>query len=81
MRRRSPRPGYACRRDSRDPADVTELPTGIVAFLRSRRHPAWRGVGESARKPPPLRGLLVAAIVREDGLNYGLLQVLPACAG
>jgi GAF domain-containing protein len=38
-------------------------------------HPAWRGYAQSARKHPPLRGLLAVPIVGEDGLNYGLLQV------
>jgi GAF domain-containing protein len=38
-------------------------------------HPGWRAFAESAGKHPPLRGLLAAPIVGEDGLNYGLLQV------
>jgi GAF domain-containing protein len=37
-------------------------------------HPGWRGFSETARKHPPLRGLLAVPIVGEDGLNYGLLQ-------
>jgi signal transduction histidine kinase len=38
-------------------------------------HPAWRGLGQEARRHPPLRGWLAAPLIGRDGRNIGLIQL------
>jgi signal transduction histidine kinase len=69
--------------------DYEENPTGAGiygAVIRSGqplrltraelpRHPEWRGFGESARRHPPLSGLLAAPLRASDGRNLGVLML------
>ena len=51
--------------------DASNLSKGSTNFA----HPDWRGFGTQADKHPPMRGWLAVPLLRQDGGNYGLLQL------
>ena len=76
-------PRYAAWYDYRTPAvgfgihaDVVKQNVPIrLTQAELERHPDWRGFGTQAGQHPPMRGWLAVPLLRQDGRNYGLLQL------
>jgi PAS domain S-box-containing protein len=74
---------YAAWRDYSEQLDGTGIYSEVCQTNRPMRmtqkeleaHRRWRGLDKAADKHPPLRGLLVAPLVGQDGGNMGLIQL------
>lgn len=57
-------------------ADVVKQNAPIrLTQAELERHPDWRGFGTQADQHPPMRGWLAVPLLRQNGHNYGLLQL------